>query len=277
MATNGFGTRLAKGGAVLLLILAAGGIGGVVGFRAGESSVLYHLVGEIIDPEDRLPDVVDYAVGRTTSYALYGQDLWLLNHVYPGVSDGFFVDLGSADGEADSNTKLLEVHGWHGICIDPFPSHMENRTCRMVKAVVDSEAGRTVHFQQPGQFSGGILDYAGWWVDAKSRGKTVELTTTTLADILREANAPAFINYMSVDIEGAEYEALRNFPFDQYRIGAMSVEHNEMQDRRMAIRHLLESHGYRLERAVLDQDWYVLDDRAATADNAALSKSASPR
>ena len=65
---------------------------------------------------------------------------------------------------------------------------------------------------------------------------------------------------MSVDIEGAEYEALRTFPFDVYRIGALSVEHNEVQDRRMAIRHFLESHGYRLERAVLDQDWYVLGD-----------------
>ena len=79
--------------------------------------------------------------------------------------NGFFVDLGSADGEADSNTKMLETHGWRGICIDPFPSNMEHRTCRMFKEVVDSEAGRTVRFQQPGSFSGGILDYAGWWID----------------------------------------------------------------------------------------------------------------
>ena len=28
----------------------------------------------------------------------------------------------------------------------------------------------------------------------------------------------------------------------------------------MAIRRLLESHGYRLERAILDQDWYVFDE-----------------
>ena len=37
---------------------------------------------------------------------------------------------------------------------------------------------------------------------------------------------------MSVDIEGAEYEALRTFPFDSYRIGALTVEHNDAQERR---------------------------------------------
>jgi FkbM family methyltransferase len=263
MTNKGFRWSLAKSGAAALLILILCGAAGVVGFRAGEANVLYNLAGEITKAEDRLPAVADYAIGRAGSYSLYGQDLWLLNHIYPGQSDGFFVDLGSADGEEASNSKLLESRGWRGICIDPFPSNMEGRSCRMFKEVVDSEAGRTVHFQQPGQFAGGILDYAGWWVDAKARERTVELTTTTLADILREGQAPPFIHYLSIDIEGAEYEALRTFPFDEYRFGAITIEHNEVQDRRMAIRRLLESHGYRLERAILDQDWYVRDEVGA--------------
>jgi FkbM family methyltransferase len=257
---------LAKSGAAVLLVLILSGAAALVGYRAGEANVLYNLVGEITKAEDRLPLVVDYAIGRATSYSLYGQDLWLLNHVYPGRSDGFFVDLGSADGENASNSKLLETRGWRGICIDPFPSNMERRRCRMFKEVVDSEAGRTVRFQQPGYFAGGILAYAGWWVDAKAREHTVELTTTTLADILRQGEAPSFIDYLSIDIEGAEYEALRTFPFDAYRFGAITIEHNEVQDRRMAIRRLLESHGYRLERAVLDQDWYVHDEAGAAGD-----------
>lgn len=265
MASNGSGRRARWIGGVSVAVLALCAIAAYLGFRAGEADARYHLVGEMIETDDRMPAVIDYTIGRETTYALYGQDIWLLHHVYPGVTDGFFVDLGSADGEADSNTKMLETHGWSGICIDPFPSNMEHRTCRMFKEVVDSEAGRTVQFQQPGSFSGGILNYAGWWVGKDDREKTVELKTTTLADILKRANAPSFINYMSVDIEGAEYEALRVFPFDTYRIGALSVEHNEVQDRRAAIRRLLESHGYRLERAILDQDWYVFDDASATS------------
>ena len=260
MASNGSGRRAGWIGGVSVVVLALCAIAAYLGFRAGDADARYHLVGEMIQTSDRMPAVIDYTIGRETTYALYGQDIWLLYHVYPGVTDGFFVDLGSADGEADSNTKMLETHGWSGICIDPFPSNMDHRTCRMFKEVVDSEAGRTVQFQQPGSFSGGILNYAGWWVGKDDREKTVELTTTTLGDILERGQAPSFIHYMSVDIEGAEYEALRAFPFDTYRVGALSVEHNEVQDRRAAIRRLLESHGYRLERAILDQDWYVLDD-----------------
>jgi Methyltransferase FkbM domain len=265
VASNSSRSLAAKISVAVMLGLALCSGAAYLGYRAGEANLLYRFFAEIADTKHRMPVVIDYVIGRSTSYALYGQDLWLLNHVYPGLHNGFFVDLGSADGEADSNTKLLEIHGWSGICVDPFPSNMENRTCRMFKEVVDSEAGRMVKFQQPGSFSGGILDYAGWWVEAKARETTVVLTTTTVADILKRAGTPSFINYMSIDIEGAEYEALRTFPFGNYRIGALTVEHNDIRDRRMAIRHLLESHGYRLERAILDQDWYVLDDVQSAA------------
>lgn len=259
MASNGSTRRAARIATlgILVLLLCVGA--GYVGYRAGGADFRYRVIAEVTDEEERLPLVMDEAIGLKKSYALYGQDLWLLHRVYPGRKDGFFVDLGSADGEADSNTKLLETMGWQGICIDPFPSNMTRRSCRMVTEVVDSEAGRTVQFQQPGSFSGGILDYAGWWVDEKAREKTVELTTTTLAHILERAEAPTFIDYISVDIEGAEYEALRTFPFDTYSIGALTIEHNDAQERRMEIRRLLEDRGYRLERAILDQDWYVLD------------------
>jgi hypothetical protein len=137
---------------------------------------------------------------------------------------------------------------------------MDQRTCTVFKEVVDSEAGRQVRFQQPGSFSGGIIDYAGWWVGEKERSTAVELTTTTLADILDRARARSFINYMNVDIEGAEYEALRVFPFERYKVGALTVEHNDVPERRAKLRELLEGKGYRLERAILDQDWYLLEE-----------------
>ncbi|MBK8211276.1 MAG: FkbM family methyltransferase [Rhodospirillales bacterium] len=160
-------------------------------------------------------------------------------------------------------TPLLEEHGWKGICIDPFPTNMESRTCTMFKEVVDSEAGRTVEFHNPGKFLGGIVGYAGFWVKEEEKGKenTITLTTTTLADILDRAKAPSFINYMSVDIEGAEYDALKAFPFDRYTIGALSIEHNNIEERRLKIRSLLEAKGYMLDWSIRDQDWYIFPSR----------------
>lgn len=62
-----------------------------------------------------------------------GQDKWILYEIYPGISNGFFVDLGSADGVKISNTKSLEDIGWKGICIDPFPKNMTTKPARFLK------------------------------------------------------------------------------------------------------------------------------------------------
>ena len=62
--------------------------------------------------------------------------------------------------------------------------------------------------------------------------------------------------------------ALRDFPFNEYEFGAITIEHNNLEDQRAKIRELLVSNGYRLEWAIQDQDWYVRDDRASTASTA---------
>ena len=70
-----------------------------------------------------------------------GQDKWVIVKMFPGVTNGFFLDVGSGHGTIGSNTRALEDLGWTGICIDPFPTGMEGRSCRMEKVVVSSAAG----------------------------------------------------------------------------------------------------------------------------------------
>lgn len=188
-----------------------------------------------------------------------GQDRWIVQRVFPGVENGYFVDVGSADGVFLSNTKVLEELGWNGVCIDPFPENMTNRTCAMFKEVVDSEAGRKVRFRVAGVL-GGIEEYLASHKNETAEVETVELTTTTLEAILARAKAPAFIHYVSIDIEGGELAALRAFPFSKYKVGAFTVEHNHEEPKRSQIKMLLESKGYRRERAVKHDDFYVLDE-----------------
>jgi hypothetical protein len=125
---------------------------------------------------------------------------------------------------------------------------------------VDDVGGRTVRFQNPGSYSGGIVKYAGWWVSEEHKENAVEVKTATLSDILRRGDAPSYIHYLNVDIEGAEYTALSEFPFDQYTFGAITIEHNGLEGQRAKIRDLLVRNGYRLEWAIRDQDWYVRAD-----------------
>lgn len=197
-------------------------------------------------------------LGSVAFNSQMGQDKWVSEAVFPGVKNGFFLDVGSGDGTRMSNTKALEQKGWTGICIDPFPKNMQDRTCQVFKEVVFSEAGETVKFfAHPGLWSGVVDSLSDNRKKLLNTAPVVEFTTVTLRDILERAKAPRFIHYMSLDIEGGEINALKGFPFDQYRIGALTVEHNYFEPRRTEIRTLMESHGYRHVHTSVRDDFYV--------------------
>ena len=115
----------------------------------------------------------------------------------------------------ESNTKALEERGWKGICIDPFPTNMQGRTCTMVKDVVSSVSGQTIKFHTS-QALGGIADTLGKWKEVAEQAPTVEFTTIDARRRFSSAtDAPSFIHFMSLDIEGAELEALQGHPVRQ--------------------------------------------------------------
>jgi FkbM family methyltransferase len=176
--------------------------------------------------------------------------------MFPGVRDGFFLDVGSGHGTIGSNTKALETIGWTGICVDPFPVHMEGRNCEMVTEVVSATAGQTVKFHTHAGL-GGIADTLGRWKEEASKSPAVELTTTTLGAILERSSAPAFIHFLSLDIEGAELDALRGIPLDKYRFGAMAIEHNDEEPKRTDLLKFLEGHGYRRVHTYKQDDFYA--------------------
>jgi len=199
------------------------------------------------------------ALGWRRFYSQLGQDKWVLGVVFPGVGDGWFVDVGAGDAVAGSNTMALEEAGWRGVCIDPFPTgDWSVRRATLLDEVVSSRAGERVSFRAAGTL-GGIDRHLGLWREQTSEAPLVELQTTTLAEVLERVHAPPFLHYLSLDTEGSEYEVLLGFPFERHRVGALTVEHNGEQPKRDRIRQLLESHGYRLEREQVVEDWYVPD------------------
>ena len=54
------------------------------------------------------------------------QDEWVIKLVYPGVTDGFFLDVGAGRGVHASNTYALETYlKWRGICIEANAASFE--------------------------------------------------------------------------------------------------------------------------------------------------------
>jgi FkbM family methyltransferase len=240
--------------AVLLVAVAVGS--GYVGGRLG---VRYQINASCCSmPLSRsLVVSAKEILGLATFYSQMGQDKWVSETVFPGVKNGFFLDVGSGDGTFISNTKALEQKGWTGICIDPFPRNMQDRTCQIFKEVVFSEAGEQVKFWAADDWGGIIDETRPKDKMQKYTAPTVEFTTVTLGDILERAKAPRFIHYVSMDIEGGEINALKGFPFDKYQIGALSVEHNYQEPKRSEIKALMESHGYRRVHTSDRDDFYL--------------------
>jgi hypothetical protein len=63
--------------------------------------------------------------------------------------------------------------------------------------------------------------------------------TAPITEVLRRYNVPKTIDYISLDVEGSEYEIMKDFPFEEYRIQVMTVERPSKQ-----LKELLESKGY---------------------------------
>src|SRR6266853_928889 len=196
------------------------------------------------------------------SYGEFQQDLWVALAVGRGKRNGYYVDVGSGNGQENSNTYLLDQMGWKGICIDPFPKNMQRRTCQVFRQPVFSESGKKVLFRAAGVL-GGIESDLGKYRDQLSDAPLVEFVTATLDEILEKAKAPKWIDYMNIDVEGAEFDALRGLSLDRYEVGSFTIEHNFETEKREKIRRLLEAKGYVRVRSWEVDDWYVHRDLAS--------------
>lgn len=190
------------------------------------------------------------------------QDKWV-HSVLGDKSDGFFIELGACDGLMCSNTLFFErTLGWNGICIEPndnyFKELVNNRKCIVNNSLVYSEEGVEFDFSQC-HMTGGIIDENIGPFTSAAKEYLVKKVTTTLSNVLDSSNAPAIIDYLSLDVEGQEYNILRTFPFDKYKFRCITVEHNEPHignEHQMLIRALLEKNGYTFVKGNDDvQNW----------------------
>lgn len=176
-----------------------------------------------------------------------GQDKWVQS-VLGNKPDGFFIELGASDGIGLSNTYFFEkALGWNGICIEPNPYYhaalAANRGCNISYFCVSDKDDNVLDFSVCGHLSGAMVT-AGPFTKSK---EIIKVPTKTMRSILKMCSAPSTIDYLSLDVEGHEYEVMKNFPFDEYTINCITVEHNEPHtgpEMQMKIRALLEAHDY---------------------------------
>lgn len=201
---------------------------------------------------------------KTRSMSQLGQDLWVLEQTNYK-RGGYFVEFGATDGVMLSNTWLLEKEfGWNGLLAEPNPFVFEklqkNRSCITSNDCIGESTGQTVDFVFAEEY-GGIKQHLLEGIHAKRVEGYINqekynrpLLTISLHDFLIKNKSPKNIDYMSIDVEGAEYDILKKFPFSEWNIFLFSIEHN-FSENRSKISGILEKNGYKKIEAQFD-DWW---------------------
>ena len=145
-------------------------------------------------------------------YSQSGQDKWVCDF-FNYKKNGYFVEVGAYDGIQTSNTYYLEKElGWNGICIEAnleiFKILKQNRQSNNINVAVSSNKGLC-------NFNGDRINTFGHVIECD-----------TLNSILYNNSYKQKIDYLSLDIEGMEYEALKSLDFNYWDIKLITVEHN---------------------------------------------------
>jgi hypothetical protein len=176
--------------------------------------------------------------------------------IFEGKHGGFFIELAAFDAMLASNSLALERdYRWQGLCVEANAMHWEglaHRNCTVVAALVADETGLPMQFDaRPGaDGQAGIVS-----PDTDNVGKdelSAELKTlrsVTIDKVLHDFRAPAVIDYLSLDVEGAEHLILKAFPWHSHTVHVISIERPDLCSRTY-----LRKAGFHFLMSLADQD-----------------------
>lgn len=186
--------------------------------------------------------VLIYSNCFATYYSQYGQDKFVNENYFRGYdSGGIFVEIGAHDGITNSNTYFFEQKRWKGICVEPIPQVFaelkKNRNCTCIQGCIADNPGENqfVRLVSPCvdiEMRSGLVDkYDQQHIEKvlseiKRCGGAYELLTVKchlLNDILDE-NSISQVDFLSIDIQGGEFDILSSIDFDRFQINVITVE-----------------------------------------------------
>lgn len=161
----------------------------------------------------------------------YGEDRWIfLNVRLP--ANGFYVDVGAMRPDANSNTAFLRDMGWHGLAIDGHPDcarHWQGVPGAQFIWAVVTDSEKRVGFD--------LDEGNGPCARIVSKERANEATvspklaleffnTATLGMLLHGYRQ---IDFLSIDIEGEEFNAMTTFDFERFRPSVIVAEYATLQ------------------------------------------------
>jgi len=198
----------------------------------------------------------------------YVKDTIFKNKKRPGV----FVEIGATNGVDSSNCHFFESEWeWDGVCIEPNPSVFvnlkQNRPRCLNCAVGDENTTKTFcSVGGEGHSLSCVLDYASKShldrideVVKNTQGtKTyVDIPVRTFDSIMNEFNFDV-IDYLSIDVEGAEFHIISQIDFDKVRVNVITAECNSYDEDK--VKPFLETKGFSCVGRVCADNVFVRKD-----------------
>ena len=203
------------------------------------------------------------------TYSQYNQDKWLLDNLFRNKKEGFFVEIGADDGIDKSNTKLFEDIGWNGLCIEPsfnrFQLLKNNRKC-ICENIAVSDDERECDFLDISGYGKGLSGLIEKYEPAHKQriqkeiqnpnntgSEIIQVKTTTLDSLIKKHKI-SYIDFCSIDTEGAELEIIKGINFNYITIDAFLIENNYNDQH---IPKILEQQGYKKITKLAIDDVYI--------------------
>ena len=180
---------------------------------------------------------------KKISYSYGGVDS-LVNNIFKNNDKGFYVDVGCGHPVKNNNTYLLNKKGWYGINID-----LDNENINLfdiyrpsdqnISTAISDKIGEEDLFFYHSKSAINTInkktaDYQ------KAKVSTIKkIRTNTLNNVLNNSKYNNLeIDFLSIDIEGSEFLALKNFDFNKYNPKVIVVEHLDLSLPALEIKNL---------------------------------------
>lgn len=199
-------------------------------------------------------------------FSQHGED-FLLHQLFDNSKNGFFVEVGCIDGRRFSNTLFFEEMGWKGICVEAHSDYIqwlsENRpSSHIVHAAVGENDAEQVEFFANSRGSLSTLDktkeneFAANYGAYFSGFEVQKIPMMTLNTIFSKLGVD-HIDFLSIDIEGSEVQALKGMDLQRFRPTVMVLE-SDSKSQKAQMEDILLPAGYHFITSLSENLFYSL-------------------
>lgn len=228
-----------------------------------------------------LPPVISTAIRRIklllNKHSNYAKNLnYKLLQNYLNYENGFYVELGANDGLKQSNTYYFEKYrNWSGSLIEPVPHKYlqckKNRSksnsiicaaCvgfdykdKFVPIIYSNLMSVATNLESDITDSMAHAELGVKSLNSEENNFVFGAVAKTLNSILINESTPSNIDFMSLDVEGAEIEVLKGIDHNTFRFKYMLIESRNIS----LLQSYLTEHNYEYIDSLSDRDFLFRD------------------